>query len=78
MNTSNTAATLLSAFGDIAISGTTGTPVPIATASRLVLKHIKDVKLRRRINEALDDMQRKQAPGKKNPPTMAPGNETIH
>lgn len=79
VNTSNTAATLLAAFGDILISGSTGTPAPVATASRLALKHIKDVKLRRRITEALDEVQKKQAPGKGRPPMKAPGGgETVH
>lgn len=78
VNTSNTAATLLSAFADLAFAGTTGTPVPITTASRLALKHIKDLKLRRRISEALDEAQKKQAPGKSRPPMKAPGGETVH
>lgn len=78
VNTSNTAATLLSAFGDVAISGITGTPAPVATATRLTLKHIKDAKLRRRIGEALDEIKKKQAPGKQRPPLFAPRKETIH
>jgi hypothetical protein len=78
VNTSNTAATLLSAFGDILISGSTGTPVPLATASRIALKQIKDVKLRRRIQDALNEVQRKQAPGKPRPPMKAPNGDTVH
>jgi hypothetical protein len=76
VNTSNTAATLLAAFGDILISGSTGTPAPVATASRLALKHIKDVKLRRRISDALNEVQKKQAPGK--PPTPDESAERRH
>lgn len=77
VNTSNTAATLLAAFGDILLSGTTGTPAPVATAARLALKHIKDAKLRRRISDALDEAEKKQAPGQNKPPASAPG-RTLH
>lgn len=82
VNTSNTAATLLAAFGDVALSGGTGTPIPMITAARLALKHVKDVKLRRRIGDALDNAQRRHAPGKRNPPVSAPGavppGDTLH
>jgi len=78
VNTSNTASTLLAAFGDILLSGSTGTPVPVATASRLALRHVRDVKLRRRISEALDEIEKKQAPGKKKPPVVEPRPETLH
>jgi hypothetical protein len=79
VNTSNTVATLLAAFGDVAISGTTGTPAPVITAARLALRHIKDVKLRNRINDALNEAQRKQAPGQSKPAVQAPGaGETVH
>lgn len=53
INTSNTAATLLTSFGDIGLSGVTGIPAPIGTAARLTLKHVKDRALRKRIAEAL-------------------------
>lgn len=53
VNFSNTAATLLAAFGDVAGSALTGVPAPLATATRLGLKHIKDKKLRARIDDAL-------------------------
>lgn len=53
INTSNTAATLLTSFADIGIVGTTGLPLPVATAGKLALKNIKDRALRKRIAEAL-------------------------
>jgi hypothetical protein len=40
------------------------------------LKHIKDVKLRRRISDALNEVQKKQAPGK--PPTPDESAERRH
>ena len=58
INHSNTALTLLAAFGDIAGAATTGIPAPMATAARLTLKQIKDRKLRARIADALNDAQR--------------------
>lgn len=76
-NAANTAATLLSAFADIGISGITGTPAPIATGVRLAMKHIKDVKLRNRISDALNEIDRK-APGKGRSAQSAPGKKTIH
>lgn len=82
INTSNTAATLLAAFADVAFTGSTGTPVPITSVARLAVKQIRDVKLRRRISDALDEAQRKQAPGKKKPTVREPSarrdGETVH
>jgi hypothetical protein len=78
VNTSNTASTLLAAFGDAGIVGLTGTPAPILTLSRAALKHIKDVKLRRRITEALNEIERQRAPGQNNPARQLPGPETLH
>lgn len=54
INMSNTASTMLSAFGDIGLAGVTGVPAPIATAGRIALKSIKDRALRKRIAEALN------------------------
>lgn len=54
INTSNTAITL-SAFADVVFSGLTATPAPVTTAAALVLKYVKDAKLRRRILDALGD-----------------------
>lgn len=79
INTSNTAATLLAAFGDVALSGLTGTPAPIATGTRLALKHIRDLKLRRRISDALDEVEQKRAPGRRRPAISEPDQaETMH
>lgn len=60
INHANTAMTLLMAFGDLAASGATGVPAPLATGSRLILKQIKSRQLRARIADALDEANRKQ------------------
>ncbi|MDV7446176.1 hypothetical protein R4514_05325 [Acinetobacter baumannii] len=52
INHSNTAATLAAAM-DIAMSGLSGFPAPVATALRLATKHIKDNKVRARVTRAL-------------------------
>ena len=52
-NSSNTAATLTAAL-DIALSGFSGFPAPVASALRLATKHIKDNKIRKRVNQALN------------------------
>jgi muramidase (phage lysozyme) len=57
INHSNTAATLaatLAAAMDIAMSGLSGFPAPVATALRLATKHIKDNKVRARVTQALN------------------------
>jgi hypothetical protein len=53
INFSNTATTMLAAFGDVAGSALTGVPAPLATATRLGLKHVKDAKTKKRVAEAL-------------------------
>jgi hypothetical protein len=53
INFSNTASTMLAAFGDVAGFALTGVPAPLATATRLGLKHVKDAKTRKRVAEAL-------------------------
>lgn len=53
INHSNTAATLAAAM-DIAMSGLSGFPAPVATALRLATKHIKDNKVRARVTKALN------------------------
>lgn len=58
INTSNTAATLLAAFGDVVLSTSMGIPAPLATSSKLALSRIKDVKLRKRIAEALNNAEK--------------------
>ena len=52
VNHSNTAATLMAAM-DIALSGLSGFPAPVASALRLSTKHIKDKKTRARVQQAL-------------------------
>lgn len=53
INHSNTAATLTAAM-DIALSGMSGFPAPVASALRLATKHIKDNKVRARVQKALN------------------------
>ena len=53
INHSNTAATLTAAM-DIALSGVSGFPAPVASALRLATKHIKDNKVRARVQKALN------------------------
>lgn len=52
VNTSNTASVLLAAL-DMAMSGTAGMPLPIMSGLRLMVKNVKDRKLRARIQDAL-------------------------
>ncbi|MCZ3293837.1 hypothetical protein NYZ61_16340 [Acinetobacter baumannii] len=53
INYSNTAATLAAAM-DIAMSGLSGFPAPVASALRLATKHIKDQKTKARVLKALN------------------------
>lgn len=62
INFSNTATTMLTAFADLGLSGVSGVPAPLATATRLGLKHVKDRKLRKRIDEALRPAGRAEQP----------------
>ena len=78
-NYAHTASTLLTSFGDIFISGATGTPAPIMTAGRIGLKWIKDNRLRKRIEDALQDAEKQHAPTRVRPvPQTAPAPETLH
>lgn len=54
INTSNTAG-VLAGMLDIAISGTSGVPAPVATSFRLITKSLKNSKLRKQVNEALGE-----------------------
>lgn len=72
LNSSNTAATLLAAFADTIFSFGTGTPVPAATVARLSARYVRDQKLRRRINDALNDPSTRHAPGKRKPTVTEP------
>lgn len=53
INHSNTAATLMAAL-DITMSGLSGFPAPVASALRIATKHIKDNKVRARVQKALN------------------------
>ena len=53
INHSNTAATLSAAI-DLVLSGMSGFPAPVASALRLSTKHIKDRKIRKRVEDALN------------------------
>lgn len=52
VNTSNTASVLLAAL-DMAMSSSAGVPLPIMSGLRLLVKNVKDRKLRARIQDAL-------------------------
>jgi hypothetical protein len=53
VNTSNTASVLLAAL-DMAVSGSAGMPLPVMSGLRMLLKNVKDRKLRLKIQEALN------------------------
>jgi len=76
INHSNTAMTL-AALADTVFSGLSGIPAPIATTTRLALKHVKDVRLRNRISDALNEMPKK-APGKRSPAPIHAPSRTVH
>lgn len=54
VNTSNTA-TVLAGLMDVAMTGATGVPAPIATSFKLLTGQIKDAKLKARIKKALGE-----------------------
>lgn len=54
VNTSNTA-TVLAGLFDVAISGVSGVPLPVATAVKQITSRIKDAKLRARVKQSLGD-----------------------
>lgn len=54
VNTSNTAS-VLAGMMDIVVSGSQGIPLPIMTAGRVILSHVKDKKLRDRVKQALGE-----------------------
>ena len=56
VNTSNTA-TVLAGLLDVAISGTTGVPVPVTLAVKQITSRIKDAKLRARVKQSLGGQQ---------------------
>jgi hypothetical protein len=59
INTSNTAATLMGVFADTGVSGMAGAPLPLVTMVRGVRQYVQDRALRRRIEEALRNADRK-------------------
>lgn len=60
INFSNTAATLLAAFGDAGLVGMTGLPVPVTSLTKALIKHVRDAKLKARVADALNKAARKQ------------------
>jgi hypothetical protein len=52
INHSNTASVITAAM-DIALSGTSGVPMPLATGVRMAVKKVKDRRLKKRIQDAL-------------------------
>lgn len=84
VNASNTAMTLLAAFGDVGITGLSGVPAPLITSSRMALRYIKDVQLRKRILQALGEAEEKAKRKPTNPPPPsypappAPPQSTVH
>lgn len=60
LNNSNTAITL-AAVADSLFSGFVGVPAPVTLSTRAAVRYIKDVRLRRRIMEALGEMDSKKA-----------------
>jgi hypothetical protein len=78
VNFSNTASALLSGMGDIVGYGMSGAPIPVFTMGKMAIGYVKDSRLRNRINDALHEQIKKQAPGKRRPPMHAPRGATIH
>jgi hypothetical protein len=54
VNTSNTA-TVLAGLIDVGMSGMSGVPLPIATATKQVISRVKDARLRARVKSALGE-----------------------
>jgi len=59
INHSNTASVITAAM-DIALSGTSGVPMPLATGVRMAVKKVKDRRLKKRIQEALRQPEENQ------------------
>lgn len=57
INHSNTASVILAAM-DMALSGSAGVPLPVLSGFRMVVKNMKDRKLKAQINHALNRVQR--------------------
>ena len=56
VNTSNTAS-VLAGLMDVAISGTAGAPIPVASSVRFVVSKIRDKKLKARVQKALGETE---------------------
>ena len=54
VNTSNTA-TVLAGLMDVALTGTTGVPAPVATSFKFLTGQIKDARLKARIKQSLGE-----------------------
>ena len=77
VNTSNTASVLLAALTEAGVTaGFTGLPVPVLSGLKALSTHLKDRKLRMRIQEALGSAQ-KQAE-KVKPRPNRPANVPLH
>lgn len=76
VNTSNTASVLLAALTEAGVTGgLTGLPVPIVTGLKVLTQHVKNNRLRARINDALNpSRQVEQAPATPAKPTK----RTLH
>lgn len=85
INHSNTASVILAAM-DMATSGLAGMPLPVMSGLRILTTHIKDRRIRHRINDALGIKQQpkkaSEQPKTQIVPTSAPSarheNKTIH
>lgn len=74
VNTSNTASVILAALTEAGAAGAlTGLPLPVLSALRAATKHLKDRKLAKRVNDALNAHE-----AAKNKPVQTQGNKTIH
>lgn len=76
VNTSHTASVIAWMLTDAGLTGAvTGMPVPIATSLKLLIKHVKNRQLQKRIEIALT---RGRATAKTHPPAARPARATLH
>lgn len=78
VNMSNTASTLLAAFGDAGLIGMTGAPVPIVTMTRMLTRYVKDRALRQRIEDALRAPSRYAPNNRPDIPQQLPSGTVVH
>lgn len=75
VNTSNTASVLLAALTEAGVTGSmTGLPVPVLSALRLVSMQVKDRRIQKRIEQALNH----RAPSPPEPPRQPLPPRTLH